>query len=346
MYTACLWCAAPLGRNEVIEAFPVGRRLAFDEAKGRLWVVCRKCERWNLTPLEVRGEAIEACERAYRATRARIATDQIGMAKVREGLELVRIGRPLRPEFAAWRYGDQFGRRRRWSMAVEAVGTAVFSAVSIGLATTLGVPLGTGSLRRAREGVLRTREGALLTVDGRTERVSMLLADRARMARGDDTLRLAIPQSTSATEADAPETAVEQVLGDGDAPRVYAMPAGLHRRDWTVLEGAAARDALARLLPAVNRAGGQRDEIADAVRRSETTDGDRVARALRAVSRRVKPLHEIDVTTRLMLEMALHEDDERRWLEGELAELAARWQEAEAIAAIAESLTARPREQR
>ena len=63
-----MFCQKPLGANEVIESFPVGRRLAFDSARGRLWVVCRKCERWNLTPLEERWEAVEDCERIFRDT--------------------------------------------------------------------------------------------------------------------------------------------------------------------------------------------------------------------------------------------------------------------------------------
>ena len=108
-----MFCRKPLGTNEVIETFPVGRRLAFDEARGRLWVVCRKCERWNLSPLEERWEAVEDCERIFRSTRVRVSTDNIGLARHPEGLTLVRIGEPMRPEFAAWRYGDQFGRRRR-----------------------------------------------------------------------------------------------------------------------------------------------------------------------------------------------------------------------------------------
>ena len=107
-----MFCNRPLGANEVVESFPVGRRLAFDSARGRLWVVCHSCERWNLTPLEERWEAVETCERLFRGTRIRTSTENIGLARHREGLELVRIGRPLRPEFAAWRYGDQFGRRR------------------------------------------------------------------------------------------------------------------------------------------------------------------------------------------------------------------------------------------
>ena len=113
MYSTCLFCQRDLGKSDAIEQFPVGRRLAFDPAKGRLWVVCRKCERWNLTPLEERWEAIEECERAYRGTTLRVSTAHIGLARLKEGMELVRIGAPQRPETAAWRYGDQFGRRRR-----------------------------------------------------------------------------------------------------------------------------------------------------------------------------------------------------------------------------------------
>ena len=77
MYTTCMFCKRPLGSNEVVESFPVGRRLAFDAAKGRLWVVCRKCGRWNLTPLEERWEAVEDCERIFRETRTRASTENI-----------------------------------------------------------------------------------------------------------------------------------------------------------------------------------------------------------------------------------------------------------------------------
>src|SRR5262249_9172081 len=77
MYSTCLFCTKTLGANESIETFPVGKRLAFDAAKGRLWVVCPHCERWNLSPLEERWEAIEQSEKLYRDTRRRVATDNI-----------------------------------------------------------------------------------------------------------------------------------------------------------------------------------------------------------------------------------------------------------------------------
>src|ERR1700742_1931615 len=132
MYSTCIFCHADLGKNESIEHFPVGRRLAFDEVRGRLWVVCRKCERWNLSPIEERWEAIEDCERLFRATRLRVSTDNVGLARAAEGLELVRIGSPLRPEMAAWRYGDQFGRRRRRSMIYAGAAVVGVSALTIG----------------------------------------------------------------------------------------------------------------------------------------------------------------------------------------------------------------------
>lgn len=57
----------------------MGRRLAFDGAKGRLWVVCRKCKRWNLTPLEERWEAIVPFVNGWGGTRrtVRAAVDEI-----------------------------------------------------------------------------------------------------------------------------------------------------------------------------------------------------------------------------------------------------------------------------
>src|SRR5205085_12585839 len=77
----------------------------------------------------------------------RVSTDNIGLARVAEGLELVRVGPALRPEFAAWRYGAQFGRRRRRKMVgvglgVGIVGGAIAGGVALGVSA--GVGLGSG----------------------------------------------------------------------------------------------------------------------------------------------------------------------------------------------------------
>src|SRR5881394_2868182 len=76
MYATCLYCHTNLGSNESIEVFQVGKRLAYDERNGRLWVVCGTCGRWNLTPLDERHEAIETCEKLFRASPLRVTTDQ------------------------------------------------------------------------------------------------------------------------------------------------------------------------------------------------------------------------------------------------------------------------------
>jgi hypothetical protein len=137
MYSTCLFCQSNLGHNETVENFPVGRRLAFDAAKGRLWVICGGCARWNLSPIEERWEAIEECERTFRDTRLRVTTGNIGLARLSSGMELVRIGAPLRPEFAGWRYGRRFSRRRLNTNLVVGSAAVVTAGVAFGLAPVL-----------------------------------------------------------------------------------------------------------------------------------------------------------------------------------------------------------------
>ena len=334
MYRTCLFCSSDLGHNEAIEHFPVGRRLAFDAAKGRLWVVCRKCERWNLTPLEERWEAIEECERAFRATKLRVSTDQIGLARIKEGLELVRIGEPQRPEMAAWRYGDQFGRRRRRQYVIG--GGVVLAAGAVVVAGPMLGFLGAGAISpvwnvtnslvqvyRAKklisvpapEGVLRTR---------------LVDVERVRLAIEHDTLRLSVPVITS---------------GSG-APRSWFRKAPETR----VLEGEAAMRAAGALLPLVNRSGGSSADVQRAVGIVEEAGTPEqlfmtAAQTLAARSgsgfgnpKRRTSLKRVPLATRLALEMAAHEDTERRALEGELHLLEEAWQQAEEIAAIADDM--------
>ena len=112
MYSTCIFCHSRFGRNDLVEAWPVGRRLAFDAAQGRLWAICSRCGRWNLAPIKDRWQAVEACESQFVMARARHSTDDIGLARDDRGLDLVRIGSPTRRELAAWRYGRALRRRR------------------------------------------------------------------------------------------------------------------------------------------------------------------------------------------------------------------------------------------
>jgi len=274
MYCTCLFCAQSLGRNEVVEHFPVGRRLAFDAARGRLWAVCPSCERWNLTPLEERWEAIEQCERLFRDTRLRQSTDNVGLARLREGLELVRIGAPQRPELAAWRYGDQFGHRHRkrllvlGGMGLAAAGLAVAGPV-IGLGVGVVAPAiwmyntyGVVQFVRARRALRVPLDDGQTTGMKRTELGEAMLMSVAGASGGDWQLHISRTQLVTPLSAWRTEL-VKPPL---------------------VLTGAAAIRAAGVILPGVNRGGGGRNVVQDAVGLLEETRSpdalfDRIAMA-------------------------------------------------------------------
>jgi hypothetical protein len=335
MYATCLFCNKPLGANKTLETFPVGRRLAFDAAKGRLWVVCSHCERWNLSPLEERWEAIEAAERLFHDTRRRVSTDNIGLAKLRDGTTLVRIGQPLRPEFAAWRYGDQFGRRRRRQLLIAGGAVAGVGGI-IALGAYAGVIGGIGWLA--------VRAGAI-AVNGNPEAV---------------VAKINTPQTgvVHVRRRHLAETALGRGADGGLAIDLRFKNGQAH------FEGREAQRIASIVIPKVNRFGGNKKAIAgavDEIERAGSADrfidrltqsthvytrprntGRRWGRDSMSTSFTKHGLFGLPGEYRLALEMALHEEAERRAFEGELADLERAWQEAEEIAAISDNLFVPP----
>ncbi|MEK9499849.1 hypothetical protein [Gaopeijia maritima] len=316
MYRTCMFCTKSLGENEVLEVFPVGRRLAFDAERGRLWVVCRHCERWNLTPMEERWEAVEACERIFSDTRLRVSTDNIGLARHREGLELVRIGRPQRNEFAAWRYGDQFGRRRKKALIIGGVAVAAFAGVTFaGAAVVGGSSMGGYWMWQVFEGIRNGRTQARLRLDD----------GGVIKLNGQDLKQVRVRPAESA--ADGFRLVVEK-----------------KKREW-VFEGPRAAQYAGQIVPAINKAGGRQRTVEDAVTEIERHGHpDRfladLTRGDRFYSKKGVPgyINKMPAPTKLALEMAIHEEEERRALEGELWRLERAWEEAEEIAAISDNL--------
>ncbi|MEK6689651.1 MAG: hypothetical protein AABZ01_14475 [Gemmatimonadota bacterium] len=324
MYSTCLFCHGPLGANQVVETFPVGRRLAFDQARGRLWVVCRKCERWNLTPFEERWDAIEYCERRFRDARKRVVTDNIGLARLDEGLELVRIGEPMRPEFAAWRYGDQFGRRRKKNMITTG------AVVGVGAGLVLAVDL-TGVLSGTSYMIWQGWEGIVKSVKGRrlVARVPLPGGDRV-VVRGRHAIkaRIEVPQ-------------------EADEGLRLVLP---YEKGIITLTGYSARRATALIMPSINEAGGKEKIVKTAVERLESAGHpDELLRRVAVTAntlmftKKGKPkpkgvLQQLRHEDRLAIEMAVNEENERHALEGELALLELEWRDAEEIAGIADTL--------
>jgi hypothetical protein len=338
VYTTCLFCHSDLGSNEVIESFPIGRRIAFDAANGRLWVVCRKCERWNLTPLEERWEAIEQCERLFSSTRLKVSTDNIGLSRLREGLELVRIGSPQRPEMAAWRYGDQFGRRRVRYMAYTIGAGAVVAGIVIG-----GPLLGFGSVLGGGWGLLQGTNALIKAARDRVIRTRVAVPgyDKATLIRGKDIKRIVI-----GADADGISLRLPYNVGNG-------------QRTEAIVKGDEALRVAGNILPAVNVKGGSKEDVKTAVVYLESTPDPlqlfkqgagfgRVAGVGGAGRRRRSRRPQLDGSEAfidripapmlLAMEMAAHEDVERRAMEGELAILEAAWRQAEEIASISDNL--------
>jgi hypothetical protein len=319
LYSTCIFCNNALGSNEVLESFPVGRRLAFDVASGRLWVVCRSCERWNLSPLEERWEIIDDCERLFRNTQTRVSTENIGLARLREGLELVRIGRPLRPEFAAWRYGDQFGRRRRklWvraAVGLLATGVVVSGAWAAGFATITLWQVG-GQL--AQPLIFGSNGKVVARVPHEKDRLKVRrthLKDVHLLADGRDAFKIKVPVALGKT---------------------------------VTLAGEDAKVAAGMLLPHINRDGGNQKEVQGAVGILETTPDPgrylsnlayRTRDEIIGGTKRSAAILTFPTEVRLAMEMGMHEEAERRAMEGELKALEIAWQEANEVAAISDNL--------
>ena len=324
MYQTCMFCKKPLGSNAVVESFPVGRRLAFDAAKGRLWVVCGKCHRWNLTPLEERWEAVEDCERIFRETRTRASTENIGIARHGEGLDLVRIGRPPRGEFAAWRYADQFRRRMRMAMvgaAAAAVGTGAMISLHVAWPVVIGWAGSVGTWPLLAWNNFRT------------------LA-KVRVGEGGGEDGAVTPESVARFRN--ADLRVVRLVPDDDGPGFGVEIRRMMRR--ARFEGEDARRVAAAIVPHLNGSGGSRSTVRRAV--SEIESSGHPSRFLVDLAKREHDnwtgslgyVYNMGKPTRLALEMSLHEEQERRALEGELWILEQAWKEAEEIAAIADNL--------
>jgi hypothetical protein len=329
VYATCLFCHTPLGENTAIEMFPVGHRLAFDHERGRLWVICQRCERWNLSPIEERWEAIEHCEELFRASRLRACTSNIGLARVQPDFELVRIGRPLLPEMAAWRYGDQFGRRRRRYIWYGVGALAVAGGALIGGAIAGASVVATGLAGNAVVSPLREawRYGHIAVRVPVGDGVNLAMT-RAHLREVE--LRLEVGDRWS--------------LGMPHRHWGYTIPTAAGRRHigpFTWVEGPAARRVAAQILPLLNRRGGSGRRLRDAVGFLETHGtGDQAFLGVLGSdhSSGIRNLHSLPRAVRLALEMAANEEIERQFLEGDLKELEDAWREAEEIAAIADNL--------
>jgi hypothetical protein len=283
----------------------------------------------------------------------RVSTDNIGLARLHEGLELVRIGAPLLPEFAAWRYGDQFGRRRRKHFIVVGAGIAVGVAVPlvpvlVGIASIVGaMNLANLSLQMTQTIRWRRRDKRICAAvrDDAGQLIPLTMqhiccAALVRSVNADGSLYLALPHGKPLSIDERDKAANRRGIAASF-------------EGYSQLTGAAVTRALGTMLPQLNAHGASKVSVREAVAVvNSSPDAEHLIRESTAntgarmrtfgVKEGQTYMQALPSPIRLALEMMLHQDDERRAMEGELHELELRWRDADAIASIADSLTLPP----
>jgi hypothetical protein len=228
---------------------------------------------------------------------------------------MVRVGEPLREEFAAWRYGDQFGRRRRNAILLTSGIVA-----GLGVAAVAGIATGVVS-------------ASLLGQSGNF--VNMFVNGKTVASVKDEDGKLLKLKRPDLQKVRLFPTEDDQGWG-------IRIKKGKREPEYT---GEEARRVAARLLPRINSGGGRRSTVQDAVARIEESGHPEeflrevtVWRKQGFMGDQTGVVYKLPKPTRLALEMALHEESERRALEGELWRLEQAWKEAEEIAGIADGL--------
>jgi hypothetical protein len=333
MYQHCPSCTRDLGRNEALEHFPVGGRLAFDGAKGRLWVLCPRCRSWNLAPIEERWEAVEEAERIFERAEQGLATEHIALGRLSDGTELVRIGQAKAPELAGWRYAERISRRWKRTQQVGGLVTAGWV-----MAGPLGLGSGVAPLALIGAGAwlwdhLRKRDRR---IEFDMERADGGEPYRKRVSRSElRTLHLV-------TGGDAP-----------DEPGAWGLELRAFGRPNVMIPEELRNRALRLSLLELNQQIGKPAHVQKALENVVSAgDPDRLAlRAARTLATGrswgshlgwpfgpATAIGRADPVLRLALEIAANEEAERIALEGELYRLELEWREAEELAVISDGL--------
>jgi hypothetical protein len=307
MFRRCAFCNAAFDGDGGPSGLGVGRRIAFDEWMGRLWVVCSRCSRWNLTPFDDRLERIESVARAASQGRIAASTDQIALIRWQR-YDFVRVGKPPRVELATWRYGERLRNRQRERMKV--VVPLTVGAIGLGIAANVVAGGGFGvvvwNIHRIADWIylrmVGSRKITLIEpqVCARCGAVMQLRARHVQHAR-------VVPEIHA------------------DLAVVLSCPSCHH--EGAQLTGLDAVQVLRQGLTYLNLSRGGRRKAEDAAREVDQVGG--ADRLVRDIAKRELTLRSLRPERGLALEMAV---DER----AEVQELERQWREAEEIADIAD----------
>jgi hypothetical protein len=310
MLSRCIFCNAGFPANQTLDHFPLGRRIAFDGWRGRLWAICAGCNRWTLAPFEERWEALEELERLAR-DRGHALARTANIALIRAGsVELVRVGRaPLREE-SWWRYGEEMLRRSQHSKRVAFRGRimdGMFMALLIGIPYT--------GWSNPQTWIDRARRHQFGRYVRRGHQHCVRCGARLKHIRFSESANLQLVRN-----------------GADIALRSRCPSCGRQEGSGILITGAEAGHVLRRVLAYHNYSGAPEPVVEQATGRLESRGDANVL--LQEFAARAVPIGGLSHVDVLALEIAANQEIERRLLEAELAALEKQWREEEHIAAI------------
>lgn len=314
MYTTCAFCDAKFDGDGGPSGLGVGRRLAFDEWKGRLWVICGRCARWNLTPFDDRLERIEALARAAAAGRIAASTEQVALIRW-ERYDLVRVGKPPRLELANWRYGERLAQRYRERMKV--VLPLTLAAVGVGIVANVALGGGLGVV--------------VMNLHTLTERIYVNIIGNRRVTLIEPP---ACSRCGQIMELRAKHVQHARLVPQASDDVAVLLSCPRCRGEGALVTGHAAAQVLRQGLTFLNATRSGRRHAREAAHSVDQAGG--AHELIRNVSRRELTLRALKPGRRLALEMAVDEHAEVRDLERQ-------WRDAEELADISDgTLTSTP----
>jgi hypothetical protein len=307
MFSSCAFCNAAFDGDGGPSGLGVGRRIAFDEWKGRLWVVCSRCSRWNLTPFDDRLERIEAVARAASQGRIAASTQQVALIRW-ERYDLVRVGKPPRVELATWRYGERLRNRQRERMKV--VVPLTVAAIGLGIAANVAAGGGFGVV--------------VWNVHRLADRFYVWLVGGRKVQLLEPPI---CAHCGSVMQLRARHVQYARIVPDRHEEMAVVLSCPKCRHEGTQLTGTDAIQVLRQGLTYMNLDKGGRRRAEDAAREVDQVGG--ADQLVRDIARHELTLRSLRAERGLALEMAV---DER----AEVEELERQWKEAEEIADIAD----------
>jgi hypothetical protein len=307
VYATCAFCNGAFAGDGGPSGLGVGRRFAFDEWKGRLWVVCGRCARWNLAPFDDRLERIEALADAAAQGKLLAKTDQIALLRW-QGYDLVRVGRPPRVELASWRYGERLKQQSREKAKI----VVPVIVVGVGLTIALNAAVGGGF-------------GAMLYNIGTLgDAVYTGIIGRRRVALAEPPI---CASCHTPMRVQARHVQHARLVADRADALALVLSCPACHREGAMLTGPEAGQALRQGLTYLNVRKHARRRAADAAREVDAVGGP--DQLIQRVARQDVLIHRIPNERRVALEMAVDEHLE-------VLELERQWREAEELAQIAD----------